>query len=277
MAALNFVSGSTDRVDYGSAAVFDNIATSTRNSQLTAMGWVYATSFADGRTIVSKFRNGNSGWVCRLFGATGDLNFQIFRTVNFTYTTTDAPVATNTWTFVACVADLTATNVGHIYTGTLTSLVKERSYSGTATAGSGNVTDDSARSLFAGNGDRAAIIDGWPGRVAWVGVWDRALSLGEVRDQQFHPHKTSGNILFSHLGFNGTGAQADWSGFKNNGTVTGATLAPHVPLGAPFTGASAGESEGLAYNPFKMDRMLAIRDSFDSSPLVLARRLKFYF
>jgi len=64
--------------------------------------------------------------------------------------------------------------------------------------------------------------------------FDRALSLGEIRSLQFHPRVLSGCVLYSHYGFNGTGTQPDWSGKGNSGTVTGATVSNHVPLGSPF-------------------------------------------
>jgi hypothetical protein len=48
------------------------------------------------------------------------------------------------------------------------------------------------------------------------------------------PRPIAGCVGFWHLGANGVGTQPDWSGNANAGTVTGATVSDHVPLGPWF-------------------------------------------
>jgi len=75
---------------------------------------------------------------------------------------------------------------------------------------------------------------GWDGNIAIVAVVDRVLTLGEIQSWQFRPRVVSGTKLFCHLGYDGVGDQADWSGTVGTGTNTGATQADHVPLGPTF-------------------------------------------
>ena len=63
-------------------------------------------------------------------------------------------------------------------------------------------------------------------------VHNTDLALAEIQRQQFRPHPLASTLVFCMLGYAGTGTQPDWSGNGNNGTVTGATVADHVPLGA---------------------------------------------
>ena len=137
----------------------------------------------------------------------------------------------NVWNFVAGCEDTGV--AGHVYTGSLTVSAVERAY-GVSVLGTGTQFDDSSNSLVVGNKHAATFNQAFNGRIAFAGIWNRALSLGEIKDQQFYPHKTSGCVLFLHLGFTGTGTQPDWSGNANAGTVTGATVDAHVPLGNPF-------------------------------------------
>lgn len=81
------------------------------------------------------------------------------------------------------------------------------------------------------------------------------LSLAELRAIQYtmFPSRSDQNI-FIHLGWNGTGTQVDWSGNRNNGTVTGATVANHAPLGyVPHSAAKILQAEGRVA-PFIMSR-----------------------
>lgn len=124
-----------------------------------------------------------------------------------------------------------AGEVVNIYLGDLSTVPTECTY-GTATDGSGTVTDDSAANLWVGNNPGGTLA--WQGRIAGVHFCDRVLTLGEIQRQWMRFDANANSRIISHLGFNGTGTQPDWSGSGNPGTVTGATVANHVPSGAPF-------------------------------------------
>ena len=72
------------------------------------------------------------------------------------------------------------------------------------------------------------------GRMGFFHVISSELTLNQIIAQQYRPHVRSDSQVFMHLGFNGTGTQPDLTGKGNNGTVTGAVVADHVPLGPPF-------------------------------------------
>jgi hypothetical protein len=230
--ALTFGAGTADRVSHGSAASLDNLPSSTDG--MTVLQWVYVTTRTDTRKLSSKGRGtAGVGWQLGLSGTTGNLQMLCERATTDAFRiTSDTPVAANTWTFVAADAKTSASPVTHIYTGTLTTIAVESSY-GTDQDGSGSYGADAARDFMGGNIDNTTPNLALQGRIAWIGLWNRVLSLGEIQDQQFYPHVTSGCVLFSHYGYNGTSTQPDWSGNGNSGTVTSATLTPdHVPIRA---------------------------------------------
>lgn len=143
-------------------------------------------------------------------------------------------ITTNVWQMIACVFNSAgaAGQIMRLYRGTLTALAAEASYA-SQVDGAGVLNSDAAAELELGNASaygnfNAAI------RFATVGVVARALSLAEIRDWQFNPRPGAGARLFSHLGYNGTGTQPDWSGNGNAGTLTGGSVAAHVPLALPF-------------------------------------------
>ena len=157
------------------------------------------------------------------------------------YVSVDSVLSVNAWQFIGYVCDIASAQDGKIYHGDLSTLVTEVSYAvetdagGTFNATSGDMIfgrDSNASLPFLGD---IAIVMVWPGT---------ALTLGQIQAQQFRPHITPGCEIFSHYGYNGVGAQPDWSGNGNSGTVTGATVSDHVPLGPPF-GFSAKAANGI--------------------------------
>ena len=80
-------------------------------------------------------------------------------------------------------------------------------------------------SQFGGTDSKA-----FPGSIALFGLLNRVASQQEIVSLQFNPRVVSGTKVFMPLGWNGTGTQPDLSGNGNSGTVTGATVAAHVPL-----------------------------------------------
>jgi len=229
--ALTFGGASSDRVEITAASSINDL------NPFTIVMWVYPTSLVNNKKLCQKglFATGGFfGW--NLNGTGGNLETSVRRAgASTSYITNSTPLAiTNKWYCVALTYNSAASagQVHNMYIGDLTTIVSEATY-GTATDGSGSTSAQAAgEKLYVGNFGSAN--QAFPGHIAFFGMWNRELSLGEVQDQQFQPHKTSGNVVFIHLGFNGTSTQPDWSGNGNAGTVTGASQSAHVPLGPPF-------------------------------------------
>lgn len=228
-ASLTFVNVSpfSDRVDHGSATNLDNMTAGT------VVMWARPTDV--GNVVTHLWMKGafdtNDEQVAFKEGTDGTkISFRIERaTTRDNATTATGFWAANTWYFLAFTWDTVTPATPKIYKGTLTSSVVLDT---DGTSGSGSVDDNSADPFVVGNKSKSSETynRAFHSNIAWTGVWNRALSLGELQDQQFRPHVTSGNILFTHYGFNGVNVQPDWSGNGNAGTVTGATVSPHVPL-----------------------------------------------
>lgn len=224
--SLIFGGATTDVVSVAAHASLNNLATKT------VLLWVYVTTLTTNRAYWGK----NTGNFFNHSGSTGNIRVGADRSSgDSNYITNNTPVALNTWTCVAFTYDNAATPPIHIYTGTVLPLV-EATY-GTATDGSGSVVNDSGSAMLWGN--RSAIDAAIQGRIAVGMMWNRVLTLGELRAQQFNPHMTAGCVDFKIFGFNGVDTQPDYSGNLNAGTVTGATVGPHAPL-PPAFGFSGG-------------------------------------
>jgi hypothetical protein len=214
--ALNF-SGSADRVDHGNDSSLINL------DPITVLAWVYPTSLAVAVIVDKRTLSGDTGYRLLYTNDTvGSLAFHINRASQDCFA----------WQFVGGTLDTSGANGDQkLFRGTLSGIAVEPSYDN-QTVGSGTVNSDSGNNQFVGN--RVQADASWSGYIGWVGIWNRQLSLGEVITQQFRPHLTSGCVLFTHYGFNGTGTQPDWSGTGNSGTVTGATQIGHVPIMPSF-------------------------------------------
>lgn len=216
--ALTFGAATSDRVDHGSATYLDDLTT------FTYAQWVYPTTLTGNRVFMSKTA-ASSGKFFLLDGAIPSA-LQLFvnhATTALSYISVTGTMTTGAWQFIAATFDSAggALNQAHLYRGTTSTAVTEVSYN-SRTDGAGAVTADAAANLRVGNTDglTAAI----QGHIAWAGVWNRSLSFAEIQDQQYFPHVTTGNVLFSRYNRNTTGTQYDSSGLQNNGTVTGATV-----------------------------------------------------
>lgn len=231
--ALDF-QGTTDRVNHGSGATIDNLQT------MTAMHWVNVTP-ANGNRLWQKGTVGAHGTthLVEMFATVDDISASYSRA---TASQRAAAVATNfaayaagTWMCLGVQLDPTTDGNNRLYLGNLSTPLAEPSAYSVQTAGSGAFNSDAAADLYVGNNQNLSVE--FDGVIAWIAWWNRLLTYGEMVDQQFRPHVTSGCVLFTHYGLNGaTGTQADWSGNGNNGTLTGTTAAQHVPLRPPFGG-----------------------------------------
>jgi hypothetical protein len=213
----------SDRVNFGNPAELNNLAA------FTVGGWYYPTTLTNLRRLVVK----GGFWALRLTGTSGNLIGEVPRaTTSGSATTNNTPFsATNSWRFVALTWDIAASPTLRIFAGSLSSPVAECTYSAQA-SGSGAQSDDSAAQLIWAN--NAGATNAFQGRNGVGFLYDRVLSLGEMRQQQFAPYRAPSCQLFCHFGWSGVSTQADLSGNANHGTITGGSLGPHVPLGPAF-------------------------------------------
>ena len=229
--ALTFGAATSDRVDHGSAAALDNL------TKFTYLLWLFPTTLTNLRMFLSKDDGAAANIYFGLSGTGGNIEFQVdwSTSAGFVRSSSTPLATTSKWYCVVATYDSLAAQQNHMYVGDLVTALSEPTYSNN-TNGSGSQSDDSARSLVIGNDGTTLALQG---RIAFAGVWNRAMSLAELQSQQFRPRVSSGSLLFTHYGFNGTDTQPDWSGNGNAGTVTGATVADHVPL-SPFFGFDLG-------------------------------------
>lgn len=226
--ALDFT-GASDKVNFGSAASLDDIAANDG----TLLLWVFPDASppaADGTFV----RKSTTGFTFNP-NTTGEIQISITRATQGLLAL--VPLA-NLSTYGAskwCCIAVTWNTAGadgdqQIWHGDLATPIAEAAGYSTQRVGSGAVTDTSGLDFLVGNAStNNRLLDA---KVAFVAAWNRRLSMAELVIQQFHPYVTSDCVLFSHLGYNGTGTQPDFSGNGNTGAVTGTTVSGHVPL--PF-------------------------------------------
>lgn len=227
--SLLFTNASSDRVDNNTTDSLDNL---TAGSMIT---WIYRTTsstdrfiWCKGRTDLSrakyvKINSSDAGQ-----GA-GSMQMGIYRATSpFIVEPTSTGILVDTWMCVACVWD-TAGVAGdqHFYIGSMTADLAEPGAYTTRTVGSGTPVDDSADIFVTGNHPVANNLS-FAGRIAWLTVWNRVLSLTELKEQQWNPTPTTGCVML-HEYDNATTVPDD-SGNDNFGTVTGATLADSPPI-----------------------------------------------
>lgn len=226
LAALFFGAATSDRVVMPTGAAINNLET------VTYYGWFYHTQNSDLRRWFRKDTSPQSGNFkgLRTISLT-KLNWTVVRaTTNAEALTATGVLEVNKWLFIAVTFN--STDGPKVYKGTLTTPVAEVAYDvGYPQLGTGAIASD-GNTLAIGNEQGAT--QAMVGRVAVFGAINRSLTLEELKILQFRPYPMSGTVGFWQLGYNGTGTQADWSGNMNNGTTTGVTVAPHVPLGMPF-------------------------------------------
>jgi len=163
--------------------------------------------------------------------AAGQMLFQVPQDVTGTINCTAATntMTANAWQYIAFRFDnADVTQKCRIYRGTLTSVAAEVSYASFSNTGT-PAASNSGSFLF-GKDDTTSFP--YTGRGANIVVYNnKALTLKEIIAHQFDiTPKTTGSVLYSELGWSDTATQVDWSGNKNNGTITGATVDDHVPL-----------------------------------------------
>ena len=232
--SLQFASGADNYVNVGSAASLDNL------TAITILAWVYPTSIATNdqviwsKTEVSSFTAYNTLYLSSGGGGDGSIYADTKRaTTDTLVNSAGSVVSDNAWQFIGAVKDTGgASSDQKLYYGTLSAVVAEVGSYTTQQVGSGTVGDDSAQSASIGNASPTSP-QSWSrfiGSIAWVGVWNRKLSLSEIQVQSQHPQVTSGCVGMWFLGLQGTSTHIDFSGNSNSGTVTGATVSDNPPI-----------------------------------------------
>lgn len=194
-------------------------------------GWIYPTSLAVLQNIWSKKSDSDTTQAPSFFTNSNDeLRLSWRGSTNMAYETSAANLTTNKWWFVGVTVDQGASAGAKVkvYVGDLATIAASQSFA-TATDGATFRTNASTEFRI---GSSVADDSPWKGRIAntlfWPGV---VLTQAEIQLHQFllRP-RVAGCKVAAVYGYNGTGTQADWSGNANNGTVTGATVADHVPV-----------------------------------------------
>lgn len=224
LASLAFTGGDTDVVNCGSGSSLDNL------TAFTWYGWVYPTAVNQSNRYLFNKADGLIGKLLRAvtFAGSGQLNANIDRaTAAAEFDSAAGVLSANSWQFVALTYDESDGPRG--WHGTLTGAVAEVSYDFRA-AGSGATSADDTKDFSIGG--KAGSSVSFPGRIAIAAVYNRRFTQAELRAHQMRPFCATGDgcVGFWRLGgAQGAGTQADLSGNGNNCTVTGATVADHVP------------------------------------------------
>lgn len=224
--SLLFTDGGPTRVPYGNTGTDPTVG--------TIYCWVYPTATTASRSIFRKISVGLAGGWSLATAASGGFRMTIDYAVTDADARTTSGMVVNTWTFVAGTFD--GTNAPKIYSGTLTSPVKELAYN-ISTAPSGARVTDGGATVLIGNIESppTTFAGGYPGRIAMCNFIDgTALSLIQLRSHQLFPRVDLKSKIFTFFGLTGLITQPDWSGKKNSGTNIGAVLNPGLPIPNPF-------------------------------------------
>ena len=223
--SLTFGAATTDSVNHGSNASLDNLAT------WTVVMWVYPTTLTAGRVYFNKLEAApdNGRRRCLVDTATDEVSCQVRENdLLANYITNNANLTVNKWWFIAATFDLNAAagESFNIYVGDFDTIATECTY-GTATDRTGTLDSDAAGSMIIGNTAGGAA--SFQGDFSVFAHWNRVLTTAEIQNQQFSQVPTSGAVLLTYEGFNGTGSQRDLSGNANNGSVSGPTASSNAP------------------------------------------------
>lgn len=215
--------GGGNYVDHGSGTSLDSL------ESLTLIWWDYPNTVAGGNgRIIVKLNPGTNGF--QVWSA--NINAGSARLFHLrTGTDGDVRMNTNTrqassWNFNAISE---ASGSGNAYWGSLTAAVTDVTAS--AAASTGTEEDHSAQSLAIGGEASQTSLDG---RIAMLWLYNRVLTLAEIRMHQWMPTTILTGCVLKVNYFSTTTLQ-DLSGNGNNGTATNSpTGANHVPLGPAF-------------------------------------------
>lgn len=220
--SLLFGASSSDRVDHGSGATLDDLAS---GGAMGAWVWFKPTSLSGVTVLISK-EVGFAGW--ELVNDNGALRFLVtYAGATDDDATSNAAVLTNgVWNFAYGLNDQSAGQANRLFVGTLTAPATEVAGYINVTTGAGGRNSDAAAVLMVGNLDRTRT-SAPSGSIQRGGAASVAKTLAEIQDIQRLTPPQIGLLSGVKLSFDyrATGVQADYSGNGNTGTITGATLA----------------------------------------------------
>lgn len=223
--SLTFGAATSDRVNCGTLNGYNN-------ETFTALQWVYPTTLTNARAFFAK-SNGIAQMRLLVGTVTSELSFAWTGAVADSYISSGAGLTINKWWFVGIVVDHPAAAGSRVklYLGDESAQVVLLA-NGTATDGN---TFASMAAITWCWGNRENAINAFQGDIFWSGLWDRALTIGEIEDQRKFLHVTANNLLFCPFTNDTVGTQYDQSGNQFNGTVTGATVSTRAnPVGVKF-------------------------------------------
>lgn len=231
--ALTFGANASDRVALTNTGL-------TNLNPITVLLWVNVTTLANSKQFLNCSDAGNGYLRFALDGASGDVSFLRKRaTTSSLYITNSTPLSSaGTWRCIAVTYDSGATPTTHIYAGATPSAIAEATY-GTATDGSGAVSNDATGSWIWGN--RFATDAALLGKIAFGAIFNAAFSLADIKSWAQIPRLTVGANVAKAFGRCGKYGN-DWIEYGGpTPTVTGATQTNGPPIGGMWT------QQGLLY------------------------------
>lgn len=203
-----------DKIDCGSSATLKPTAA-------TYSLWINYSSAPTGYGMLMGNREnaGRSGFSIYL-RSTGHLAYYVAGTGPTQVDPGTAALSTSTWYNIVCSYDST--------NGVKTFV--NNSTDGTAAA-AGNISQTFSTTFRFGIDDST---QAYAGRIALAGVWNTSLAAGEILalSRGVLPYTIRPAALIGYWPLDGLQSpEADFSGIKNNGTLTGTTAADGPPIG----------------------------------------------
>lgn len=220
---LVFTGGGSERVDCGSAAMLDDLAT------FSMIAWAYptGTSHAANRQMVFKGSSSSRFLALSSAGAGSFVIFSSYSTTSGTARSSNSTYSANAWQVFAGTMDAPGGGTPHLYYSSgPTSALAEPSYAAGPTSPVGTIGSDASDNLLLGNAN--TFNRGFPGILGIAAIFNAVLSLANLEAIRQSPRFAltfSSCLGLWKLGEDGTGTQHDLTGNGNNGTVTGATAA----------------------------------------------------
>jgi concanavalin A-like lectin/glucanase superfamily protein len=224
--SLAFVDGGTDIVSAGTGA-------SLELDTVTILIWINPTSLPNAalRHLFAKGPGGANLW----FNSSGGANNLVGQrarpggtncSVQVDWTNLPAAGA-GKWNFWGVQLHTAGADADQkLFGGDLTTTVIEATTYVNQTVGTGTPASLAGTTATIGNLDGGSF--SFQSSIASVGIWNRLLTLAEIQYQQSHRRPTTGCVLFHE--YMSTDQQKDFSGTGNVGTVSGPTVATHVPI-----------------------------------------------
>lgn len=219
--------GIDDKISFG------NIANLQNQPALTLSAWVYPTALVNDAVIVGHDDVSNNRWIMQLgeagLSGTDDALIPMSDGTgnNYGYTTSNI-LAINTWGHWVARYDGSAADNSTRLQFYFNGIAKTLTYNGTIPT----TVATTATVVTAGAGKGGATP--FTGGIAMVGLWNLALSTNEISALALGAppwmFRRSNLQLYAPL-YGVASPEPDLSGNVNNGTVTGAVLADHAPVG----------------------------------------------